>query len=553
VNEIAKSFLTAARERLRDASQLWIFYGVTVLLAYGFTMFNLLLVGDDWNALQATYASAWTVSIGRWIEPIIWYLANDNSFSPPITIAAISVAYLGFGAACCLCLDLKRRESWLIFTCMLISFPFNAEPFAFKEGHLIYSFGIGLATVSGLLVVRGYELLVSKQRVKAAIMVGGAIAAFILSAAAYQILALLGFALVLVRLAGMLGQRQAASTLLRSTVLLLGFSVIVFTTAFFLYMGTVRVASWLAGIPLLAAGPYAISNTFVESWMELRNQIYGGLELWRDLLFRSQHLMPLAPKLAFLLVTIALIFAVARPVTVSYYDQPKAPVILDALLRAAILCGVIALLFLTPLALGMVAKISNYRYNDMIGIAVPYAMVFALFFDIARDVRWRWGIAALTFATITIFVFEQNRASVTTFLLNRHDLAIANRMLDRITANSAFAPFAAKGQATIVFYGEATRIVLPRPFSADKFLMGAIDGCGVFNCQLRGVVSAFDLLSEADMTYRASVWPYVPEDISTEERQRLEQRIKETHPWPAPDAVIFGTDVIIIVLDTAHW
>jgi Glucosyl transferase GtrII len=551
MNERPKSFLFGAEERLRDASQLWAFYALTVLLAYGFTMFNLLLVGDDWHELYANRMSEFTISIGRWVVPIIWGM-NDNNFSPAFTIATVSVAYLLLGAACCICLGLVRRESWLIFVCILISFPFNAEPFAFKMGHLSFTFGTVLATVSGLLIIRGYEVLSIKQGLKATALGAGAIVAFVLSAATYQPLALLAPALVLVRLVGMLRERQESSSLLRSMALILGFSAIIFLLGFSLYMGSIRVMSWLSGIPLQATGPYAIADTFVQSWSEFIRQVSGGLVLWRDVLFHRQHLFPIFPKVSFLVMTCALIVVLAYGNGEAKYSQrPRTIITKDAITRVAILCVAIVLLFLIPLAQGMVRKIANYRYDNMIGIAVPYAMVFALLFDMTHEARSRRAIAALALTVIAIFVYEQNRASVTTFLLNRHDLAIANRILVRITGDQAFAPYAAKGEAAIVFYGEGSREVLPRPFSADQFTLGAIDGCGVFNCQLLRAEAAFGQLSESGMTYYVAVWPNLPANISTDERQRLEQRIKEAHPWPAPDAVIFGRDVITVVLRPA--
>ena len=98
-----------------------------------------------------------------------------------------------------------------------------------------------------------------------------------------------------------------------------------------------------------------------------------------------------------------------------------------------------------------------------------------------------------------------------------------------------------------MFYGEPFE-VLPRPFSADEYLLGAIDSCGVFNCQIGRAPQAFRLISTNNMRYRTTAWPNLPTNITAEERQLLEQRIKAAHPWPAPDAVIFGTNVIVVKL-----
>jgi len=41
---------------------------------------------------------------------------------------------------------------------------------------------------------------------------------------------------------------------------------------------------------------------------------------------------------------------------------------------------------LMPLILGMLLKVTLYRYNNLIGIALPHAMVYALLYETARDV-----------------------------------------------------------------------------------------------------------------------------------------------------------------------
>jgi hypothetical protein len=545
MNAMPDSFLSGARKRLRDASPLWAFYAMTVLLAFGFAMFNLTLAGDDWPALQSSFQTDLVISVGRWMDAIIWWLANSDNFAPPLTFAVLAGAYLVFAAACCLCLGLDRPGSYLIFACILVCVPINAEPFSFKNMHLNFSFAILLAAICGILIVRGYEWLAEGRYGRAAALGTAAAAAFVLSAAAYQTLALLAVALVSTRVVGLLREPCESANLLRKIAILLGFCALVVAVGYLLYLESIRLASWLTRVPLNASGPYAIVGSFVDSWGELRLQIAAGIRVWGELLFHSQHLFPKVAKLVFLIMTVALVIAVAfRP---GAPDRPGAKTAADRISRAAVLLGVMVLLFVTPLALGMVRKVSGYRYNNLIGIDVAYAMVFALLFELATDIRWRRGLAVVTLAVLAIFIFEQNRASVTMFLLNRRDLAIAGSMLDRITADPAFAPYAAKGQAVIEFYGEPFE-VLPRPFSADEYLLGAIDSCGVFNCQIGRATQAFRLISTNNMRYRTTAWPDLPTNITAEERQLLEQRIKAAHPWPAPDAVIFGTNVIVVKL-----
>lgn len=415
MNAMPRSFLSGARERLRGAGQLWTVYAFTVLLAYGFTMFNLVLVGDDWGELRHPMQMEMEISVGRWMDDIVWRLTNDDSFAAPLTIYALAGAYLFFAAACCLCLGMKRRASYLIFACVLISFPLNSEAFAFKNLQLIWTFGIALATISGLLAVRGDELLAGGQKLKAAALgVAGAVA-FSLSAATYQTVALLAPALVLARLVGMLREPWEISRLFRSMATVLVFSAIVFGVGYVIYWETVWAASWLSGVPLKVYDPadvdvrYAIIGSFVDSWSGLRGQIKEGLVVLRGLLLQKQHLFPLAPKLVFLAMAAALTVAIAFGLNCERdHDQSRTTAARDGITRAIIFIGVVALLFLMPLALGMVRKVSTYRYNSLAGVAIPYAMVFALLFDVLRARRWRWGIAVLTIATVATFVFEQN-------------------------------------------------------------------------------------------------------------------------------------------------
>jgi hypothetical protein len=552
------SFLNGAQDRMRPLPALFGIYASVVLLAYGFTMFNLTLAGDDWAALQYRgFRYDLMVSFGRWMNRIVWSLAEDNGFAPPFTLAFLCAAYLVVSIACCLCLGAGRRESYLIFACVLVCFPINAEPFSFKMLHLNFGIGLLLATASGLMIVRGHEFLFVRERTKAAVLGLGAAAAFMLAASVYQTLALFACAIVLLRVVGLLRERLETPTMLLRSAGLLSFAVAAFLIGGGLYWGVIHAVSRVTGIPLRTTGLYAVSGSFVESWAELRRQVGNGFSALSDLLFTEHPLFPLTVKITFLAATVllAVIFALGWDKDDSQVERQEEQH-WNGIARACVFLGVVLLLFLVPLALGMLRKVAAIRYNNLIGIALPHAMVYAILYDVARDIFWRRGVAILASIVIGIFVFEQNRAAVTTFLLNRRDLSIANRMLERITANPAFAPFAAKGQATIIFYGDRLNDRdLRRPFSAGKSgsrvgqnMIRPIVNCGVFDCQIERASNVFRLISESRMDYQVSIWPNLPRNVMEEEKQRLIDRIKAGHPWPAPDAVIFGTDIIVIIL-----
>ena len=549
------SFLDGARERLRTIPSLIGIYAGVVLLAYGFAMFNITLAGDDWHHLQYRgFQYDFAVSIGRWMVRIVWSLADDDSFAPPFTIAFLCAAYFVFSVACCLCLSITQRGGYLIFACALVCFPINAEAFSFKAAHLSDGLGLLLAMVSGLMVVRGHEFLFARDRIKAAVLVLGAAFAFMLAASLYQPLALFACSLVLIRVAGFVRERSETRTMLSRSASLFCFAAVAFGIGCVLYWGVIHAVSKVAGIPLLSEGPYAVTDSFVESWAALRHQMANGFMTINDLLFHQHFLFPLTVKLTFLAATslLIIIFALDWDKNDNQIEE-RAEQYLDGIARGCVFFIVVILLFLAPLTLAMVRRIDLTRYTNLIGLGLPHVMAYALLYDMARDLFWRRGVAILASIVIGIFVFEQNRAAVTTYLLNRRDLHIANRMLERINANTEFAPFAAKKQATIVFYGNhLDDRELPRPFSVDQRggyrVARPIVDCGVFNCQIGRAADLFRIISESLMEYAVSVWPNLPGNVTDDEKQRLTDRIKTSHPWPAPDAVIFGTHVIVVIL-----
>lgn len=546
-----------AEDKFEASWSLFLPYFVVVLVAYGFTMFNLTLASDEWLSLQQTEPFYWLViAQGRWLSKLIWQAADDISFAPAFTLAVLCVAYFLFALICCWCLGLKRKGAILIFTCVLICFPINSEPFSFKMAHLIFAAAIGFASLSGLAIVRGFEQL-HKDRTFAAGF-SGVLAAFffMLSAALYQSLALFGCAIVLMKVVGILREKIALRPALSRIVVLLVFASATVVVGLVFYFISVRVASSITSVQLLEGSRYAVSNSLISTWGEFVSRAVQGFEVLYDLLFAGNTLFPKIAKITFLVAAAGLLLAFA----VDWEEDGerangRTENLHGRIVRAAILCTVIALLFLLPLILGMLQKFPLYRYNNLVGVALPHAMVYALLYETARDSYWRGAVTCLAILIIGIFAFEQNRSSVTGFLLNRRDFAIASRMLERISANTAFTPFASKGRAWIVFYGDhLDDRLLPRPFSVDhrreiRHVSRTNVDCGVFNCQrMIRADYAFRLISETRMTYQTSVWPKLPLEVTPEEKQRLSDRIAAAHPWPAPDAVIFDTNVIVIVL-----
>jgi Glucosyl transferase GtrII len=550
------SFLSGLPGRVCSLRVIILPYVIVVLAAFGFAMFNLTLQGDDWISLhQPDFLYKDVLSAGRWMYWVFWSLADNNSFAPPLTIALLCTTYLIAAVILALCLGLEHRGSVLICACILVCFPVNAEQFSFKLNHLGLSFALLMSSAAGLVMAQGYELLEAHDWRMSLVFGLASAVMFTLSAATYQPVALFAVSFALARLLAFSRAPGDAGTLLLRVAQLAAFGSGVISVGLGLYWTSAHSASWITGVPLNRGNSYAITDNLVTNWKELWQQARIGFDVLYDLLLVPQFLFPLLLKLMLLASLAYLVFLFSRRNNKARGRiHPNSETAHAPITRVAVVAGTMMLLFITPLSIGMLSKFPIYRYNNLIGIAIPYAVVYGLLYDMAPSRAGRMMAAAVASLTIAVSAFEQNRAAVTNFLVNRRDFAIADRMLQRVSSNPAFAPYAADGHAVIVFYGTLEDRDLPRPFSVDhRGLSPAINrpkvDCGIFNCQLNRVGYLFRLMSESRMHYTVVLWPDLPSAISAEARRDVMDRIKAVHAWPAPDAVIFSEyNLIVIVL-----
>ena len=537
-----------APERLRAVLPwLWL-YGLLIVAAYGAQMTHVILTGDDWEAVNTNqYQYDWLVSIGRWLSVLVYRASEDDRFAPSFTVMVLAGGYLVAALGLALCLGLRSVAAMLVLAGMLVTFPFNVEPFAFKLQHLNFALGLVLSTVAGLTAILAHEAWEDAKGPRAGLLLLGSGTAFALAASVYQPMFLFGCAAVMVRLLALVDLSGKAAQARRWGIGVVACGLTAAAGGLLLYAVLVGLSSRLTGVPLMADGPYAVVNALVGTWQELWGGLtFGGMVLGA-LLVDHLHLFPQVLKGGFYLV--------AAMVGLCYVRRTGAK---PWFLRLAVFALVLAGLMIAPMLLGMVTKLPYYRPNNLAALAIPYAVMFALLVEYAQGTRWRPYVQGLAVVAVGMCAFQQSRASAGAMLQNQRDLAVVNRMLERIAADAQFDRFLT-GQPINIFIAEPENW-RPwsgwggRPFMVDDLppVRGHWNGhstleCGLFNCRPALMNEAFHLVGEGNVTYKIARWPYVPPTVSAEEKQVLQQKIAAAHPWPSPLSVIYGPTSIVVV------
>lgn len=543
VPKLPGPFVQVAGDARRLAPHLWV-YALVVVVAYGLEMFNVLLSGDDWEALQVDgYQYQWVVAIGRWMQVVVWWLAEDNAFAPALTLGVLAAAYLCVALVLAQCLGLKRDFSKVALAALLVTFPLNAESFSFSLLHLPLALGLVCAGGATLLLVAGQQAITQGERRQAWAYGGVTVPLVMLAAACYQPAAIFVVSGILLRALALLRSSTSLSEMRRSVGGLLAYAAMAITAGVIAYGLSVHIVAAMAGVSLNQDGLYAMTGSLNGSLADWGKGVGGGVAVVADLLLSPHHLFPPVAKV---------VLVAALALAAGLYGGR------GALWRLPAFIVLLAALLLAPASLGMVRNVGNYRFNSLIAFAVPMAGLVALVVDEAAAPTRRRLMASMAVLLVAVFAFQQNRASVSTLLLNRRDMAIAGRMLARIDAVPGFASLAEQGQVDVVVVGRVLeqRHDLGRPFSPKSHgrvthLDNSVVDCGVFNCQIQRLESAVRLISEHRVNYRFRVWPEVPSALSPAGREDLARRIAQAHPWPAPDAVIEADGVVVLILQPA--
>ncbi|MEO0034716.1 MAG: hypothetical protein RLZZ501_739 [Pseudomonadota bacterium] len=511
---------------------LWL-YAVTVLTAHGTRMMVPTFGGDDWHAIvQPDFQYDFAVAIGRWMFLLVWRLADGNSFAPATEVVVLSLALLLLSQVFCLALGVRRPLAIIAFASLAVSFPLMAETFSFKEIQFSISVGILFATLGGLMAIEAGDALGRGRPGAVRLRAAAAMGAIVLSAACSQQTMQFTLALLLARLIGR-SRQPADQPAGAGPGRILALWLLILAGGLVLYAGSVVLSQHLLDIaPLAGRGGHSVAGGMVRSPEELLRGIGHFLHGLGTFLFLPNHLFPLPVKLVFYAALAACLwFAPGRRA------------------RLWLLAGTLLLLVL-PFSLAILRVEPVFRFTALIALAVPYAMVFVLAAEHLRERGARtWASVALVGLTL-VFCFEQNKASLSTVLLNQRDRALANRILTRLQSAPDFAPFAARGELPILVVGHLEERALPYPFAPDAPdvlppLSRSIDSCGIFNCQNGRLGPLLRLIGETTMRYPVSVWPSPPASMTAPD---LAERIAAAPPWPAPDSLIWTPGGVVLVL-----
>lgn len=541
-----------AGERLQVLFPLLWVYALVVVISFGTEMFSLTVTGDDWNALiYDHHQDRWVVSIGRWLQMVVWQLTDDANPAPALSLAILAAAYLATAVVLSEMLFITNRVATLILAATLVTFPINTETFSFQLAHFHIAVGMLCAMVGAATTVLAHEAWLRNHRRKAMLLAVAGALGLALACADYQLLAGFWASAILARALGHVLYEPWTSSVRRSLSNLLIFALICGICGIALYAISVRVVAFALDIPLMDSGRYAVTNALVSSWGEFSRIWTRSCTAFLNTLFFGQYGYPYAAKLLFLT-------AVAYLVVESLWRNRGrrdrgAP--MESILLLLIVTAMVAIVFILIMPL----KNGFLRYNNMTALAIPHAVVFALLY-IRPKGRWlqMTVVAALTLS-LCAFSYVQNRASMAGMLNNQRDMAILNRLLERITSNPDFPALSQRGPVKLIVYRTPKFLrLLPRPFMADAPRVGlyfnaSVVDCGIFSCNVQHIHEAIKLIKESRVSFQMSQWPNrldepLPPGISPDEAARLDARLKSMPTWPLSGSVVFEKDYVLVAV-----
>ena len=131
--------------------------GVCVLavVAYGFSAFNLILAGDDWEVyLDPDRQETWVVRLGRWMQSLIWQLFAGNTFAPTFTLGVLVTGLILGGVIAAVTIGLTRTWANFLFIGLFVLSPLWVEQINFELNHLAIGIGVVLSCLAGFTTWR---------------------------------------------------------------------------------------------------------------------------------------------------------------------------------------------------------------------------------------------------------------------------------------------------------------------------------------------------------------------------------------------------------------
>jgi|GEM_PF-2758289 len=517
---------------LRDWRNELVVAFVLLWVAYGFLGFNLSTAGDDWVALtDDSILIRYALENGRWIHAWLMVVQDHSRVAPTFSIAVLLMAIVASMAMFANALQLRRRGTVVLFVLLAGCFPFWAEFASFRILHLPGAFALVCSCAYGFVIWRIVQSFRATGWLKRASYVGLAGLLFSLCAATYQGFLPIGAMLLGCYLMGALSDGRTEHRALCLSACGLAFAVLV--VGVLLYAGQVSVSRTLTGIGPSPEPAYQLASSLVGSGDDLRQTVTRlGSYLWA-FYAEPNHLFPLWPK--FLFGGVALVFVV-RILFGSEFSSPG---------KRAWMVGIIGFLVLAPWALGLIRLPDPYRYNAIVSAGLIYAVVICYTLDRLNG-KWVRVLVTGVGALIALcFLFQQNAASNLTHQTNLRDMAVVNRLLDRLTAAKGYPGLSRHVPVNVVLSGEF-QIARDRPFrsgAVNSVLRSSIVDCDVLRCQPARLDWVTPLASADAVRYRFVRFT----DQSPAYQAVLQPVIAQLQSWPASGSLQVVDDATVVV------
>ena len=457
------------------------------------------------------------------MTPIIWFLFQQNTFMPVLTLATGIVLNLLTGLLLCVLLVIKEKTVVTLVLCLVSLSPFLAEVFAFKIAQVPLPLSNFLAVAAASVLLSWNTRLVLRVGVGAVLLClalacyQGAAPTFAVTLAAYCLFQL----------------RSPDSSLppLLTSFWLSGLGTLVGLS---LYALSVYLTFTLTGQKphVELNGIYNITTNYRTSLTSMLDGLALIGALLTQFLFLSQHLIPLYIKAAFWVSLLLVLVGVAR-------RQPG--LVVKRAPRAILLGLSLVTLLLFPWLLVLVREGENaYRYNTLFSLGMVYATV------VAASVSWtsvsilRKTALAAGWIVVIGFVYQHNIAAVGLHIMNERDKLIANRIIDRIERDPLYDNL---GHVRPVALIGRLDYQQRWPFGANPStgpIRTSLVRCSVLACQ-PGRLHHLLRWVQAD---RARY-------VHMRDGDALERALEyaRTHAaWPSPQAVAVIDDFVVIIL-----
>jgi len=518
---------------------------VLILITYGFSAFNLLLVGNDWVALyDKEFGLLWSIRIGRWFQVVVWKIFANNAFAPPFTLFG-SIGLLALSAwITTRVLRLRNIWSVFLFVHLFILFPIWAEPMGFKMVHLTLAFGVLFGVIHGALAVKAAQSALSKGTFKGTrttLLICTSALFFALSASCYQPSTLFGPMVFVASFMGTLLQTDREADYGRVFIAYFLVSIAILPLGGILYYSGVQASFKISSLQELERGRYILFHSLRSSFTEYQEGFSNAWRYFKHFLFRPQHLFPMIPKYMFL-AALTILGALVLERAFKLKTLKKKIVFLFLISLA------LALEFLIPWAIGIIRSPPMYRYNALIGLAFLYPLVFTFTIEHLKIPLIRFGLVFLAFLTLGMFAFQHNIAALSMYTTNQRDLAIAGRILQRIEEHKDYLNLAQDGRYTLVIIGRLDLKKI-RPFAPPMYpgiMNESIVQCGVFNCQPDKVKWLFKQIESKHVKRKIILGNGLCKRKKFKER--LIKRLQSIKPWPHPTSLFTIQDEDMFVL-----